>query len=121
MVAYNFQPRFAALVESGKKTQTIRRASRKRHAQPDEPVQLYTGQRTPQCRKLIDPDPTCVRVRPIAIYYPNRVLVENIPLSEFELHQLAIADGFVDSAEFLSFFVQRDPVFVGSIIEWQIK
>lgn len=47
MVAYNFQARFAPLVESGRKTITIRtRGTARRHARPGDRVQLYTGHRT---------------------------------------------------------------------------
>lgn len=49
MPAFNFQPRFADLVESGAKTQTIRKTCR---AKVGDTVYLYTGQRTKQCRKL---------------------------------------------------------------------
>lgn len=57
MPAYNFQKQFAPLVESGQKRQTIRAIGKRRHARPGESLQLYTGQRTKACRKLISPDP----------------------------------------------------------------
>lgn len=61
MVAYSFHRMFAPDVEAMIKRQTVR-AHRKRHARIGEPVQLYTGMRTKQCRKLVIPDPICHRV-----------------------------------------------------------
>ncbi|WP_292672606.1 hypothetical protein [Mesorhizobium sp.] len=66
MVAYSFKTMFGPQVSALMKRQTVR-ADRKRHARPGEPVQLYQGMRTRNCVKLVDPDPICVRVRPIAI------------------------------------------------------
>jgi hypothetical protein len=56
MPAYNFQKQFAPLVQSGEKRQTIRTLGKRSHAQPGNKLQLYTGMRTKQCRKLVDPD-----------------------------------------------------------------
>ena len=50
MPAYNFQARFAPLVESGQKRQTIRRTAK--CAMPGATAYLYTGQRTEHCRKI---------------------------------------------------------------------
>ena len=60
MVAYSFQPGFAAEIIAGRKTQTIRNP-RKRHAMPGEHLQLFTGMRTRYCKKII-PDPLCIGV-----------------------------------------------------------
>lgn len=49
MPSFNFQASFAAAVESGQKTQTIRKTCR---AKVGDAAYLYTGQRTKQCRKL---------------------------------------------------------------------
>lgn len=51
MVAINFKKIYAPKVESGSKTQTIRRKAR---AKPGDKLQLYTGMRTKGCRKLMD-------------------------------------------------------------------
>lgn len=64
MVAFNFMPQFAPLVASGTKTQTIRQTAR---AKPGDRLQLYTGQRTKACRKLVDPDPVCTLVDYVGI------------------------------------------------------
>jgi hypothetical protein len=119
MVAYNFQGRFAEAVESGKKCRTFRRfrQGRSRHARPGEPVQLYTGQRTALCRKLMDPDPLCESVtgywlvRVIAPLYPGYDLDfylyrvgEAHPLNARAVEAIALSDGFGSAAEFFEFF-----------------
>lgn len=104
MVAYNFHKMFAPQVEVLTKWQTIR-AHRKRHARPGEPVQLYTGMRTRHCRKLIDPDPTCVRVVPIEIrtsaMIDDRLVsisVNGHLLDRSAIELFARADGFAPEA-----------------------
>jgi hypothetical protein len=52
MVAFNFQKRFAPMVEDGRKTHTIR--DNHRGAKSGVKLQLYYGMRTKQCRKLKD-------------------------------------------------------------------
>ena len=59
MPAYTFQSRFAPLVASGEKRQTIRAIGKRRHAAVGDRIQLYTGMRTKACRKLVTPDPVC--------------------------------------------------------------
>lgn len=68
MVAYNFAAQFAEAVETRKKRQTIR-APRKdnRHAKVGDKLQLYTGMRTTNCRKLVNPDPRCTASHKIAL------------------------------------------------------
>ncbi len=61
MVAYSFDRRFVPAIVSGAKRQTIR-AHRARHARPGETLQLYTGMRTRQCRKIVERDPVCTRI-----------------------------------------------------------
>ncbi|MCO5082629.1 MAG: ASCH domain-containing protein [Rhizobiaceae bacterium] len=100
MVAYNFKAVFAGQVAALAKLQTVR-ADRRRHARPEEGVQLYCGMRTVQCRKLVEPDPICRDVRPITIV--TNPLVEDFiasivigarPLDRSEIEAFARADGF---------------------------
>ena len=98
MVAYSFKASFAAAIVARTKRQTIR-MPRARHARPGEAVQLFTGMRTKQCRKLIDPDPVCIRVDEIrmpAEWQAGEAPIEinGIPLSDEEMAAFAIADGF---------------------------
>jgi hypothetical protein len=74
MVAYNFKAQFAPLVEAGIKRQTIRARGKRRHAAKGDRLQLYTGQRSPTCRKLL-PDPECTESEAIAITATGQVFV----------------------------------------------
>jgi hypothetical protein len=101
MVAYSFAPQFVAPIEARTKLQTVR-GHRPRHARVGEPIQLYTGMRTKQCRKLIDPDPTCIRVWDIriAVDAAERCLIGAITLdgallTRDEMEAFAQSDGFV--------------------------
>ncbi len=100
MVAYSFAPQFQDQVAALTKLQTIR-GDRRRHARPGEPVQLYAGMRTRFCRKLVDPDPTCIAVVPVQI--STSVLVDELiasivvagrPLHRDEIEAFAAANGF---------------------------
>lgn len=116
MVAFNFQAQFAPLVEARIKLQTIRRDAR---AKPGDALQLYTGQRTKACRKLVTPDPPCTRVdyvgiRPdgltfgIAANWPDRA------------DDFAKMDGFKDYEDMLSWFAATygSPYFQGVVHSW---
>ena len=97
MAAYNFQSRFAERIKNGSKKQTIRRVGKRRHAKPGEKVQLYTGMRTKNCRKIIS-DPTCLHVRSIQIlvgaYSIGWIKVDGKKIPKEQLEEFAIADGF---------------------------
>lgn len=100
MVAYSFAPMFRQSVAMGVKTQTVR-ATRSRHAKPGERVQLYTGMRTKYCRKLVDADPVCTDITDIEIVvtvgHPEfiaSITLGGRELSDDEVEQFAIADGF---------------------------
>lgn len=123
MVAYNFKQQFVPLIESGDKRQTIRALGKRRHARPGEPLQLYTGQRTRQCRKLLTPDPVCEDVLPIAIRCSQNgstavsVSLLFTALKPAEIEALAKADGFEDVSAFTRFFEARMP-FTGVLVRW---
>lgn len=123
MVAINFQPRFAPLVESGEKRQTIRKVSRHTPTKGGK-LQLYTGQRQKDCRKLLAVDPVCVNVREVEIDCNNRtVSIEGEKLKRREATEFAIADGFESKKEMCDFFLStyRQPVFHGVLIEWEAE
>lgn len=123
MPAYNFKERFAALVESGEKTTTIRRLRRRDNAMVGRTLQLYTGQRTPACRKLVDPDPVCVAVSAIVIHSEARLVsLRGRMLRGQALADLARADGFDDLVEFFEFFRRPDgSPFHGIFIKWRLS
>ena len=133
MVAYSFQKQFVAEIQAGKKHQTIR-AHRKnnRHARVGERLQLYSGLRTKNCRKLFDKDPICNAVDDVEIYIKENGQIEQIVLNgrnltSIEIEEFAKADGFMPadsltardamSAFFLSY--HGTGIFKGSVIKWE--
>ncbi len=119
MVAYNFKPQFAPLVEAGLKLQTIRAERRTRHSRPGEAMQLYTGMRTKTCRKLLTPDPICQSIEPILIHYELGIKMDDRWLKREECTQIAIADGFSDWGECFRFFRDTHGLpFKGRLIKW---
>lgn len=115
MVAINFQPRFAPLVSIGAKRQTIRTKAR---CEVGDRLQLYTGQRTKDCVKLVTPDPICtfvgdVTIAPDGLYIPS--------VMKFMPDVFARADGFNDYAEMYAWFHQRYDCleFIGKLIKWE--
>lgn len=123
MVAYNFKSQFAEAVESGQKRQTIRANGKRKHAHPGDALQLYTGQRTKACRKLVDT--TCVSSEPITIdskddgYGLSIMIGEKGPLDDHQIDSLAKADGFENEAAMHLFFGATHGLpFKGTLIRW---
>ncbi|MFQ4134782.1 ASCH domain-containing protein [Nodosilinea sp. PGN35] len=116
MVAYNFKPRFAALVESGAKTQTIRAMGKRRHASAGDALQLYTGMRTKQCRLLLNA--TCLSTQKIEITFGGAVYIDDEWLHPCLVGPLAVADGFKGEDEFYEFFIKK-AAFQGVLIKWE--
>lgn len=116
MVAFNFSPEFAPLVEARIKRQTIRRSDRVRVGQQ---LQLYTGQRTAACRKLVTPDPVCTVTTYVHLSADDIVLgsTKHAPRG---FDEFARADGFRDYAEMWRWFSSRYEVshFRGRLIKW---
>lgn len=115
MVAFNFKAQFAPLIEAGTKLQTIRRTAR---AKPGDRLQLYTGQRTSDCRKLVDPDPICTRVdyvgiRPDYITFGNKAAWP-------DADEFARMDGFKDYDDLVAWFAATygSPYFHGYVHSW---
>ena len=98
MVAYNFQSIFAPAIEDKLKLQTIRPVSKKRHVNVGEPMQLYSGMRTKNCKKIIDPDPVCIEKSEIMIEVSangiEEIHINGEQLEPFEIDFLAHNDGF---------------------------
>ena len=76
MTAYSFKARFAEPIIAGTKGGTIRAPRNGRptgiprpggHARPGEMLQLYTGMRTQQCRRIADK--RCLAVAPILLFF----------------------------------------------------
>jgi hypothetical protein len=109
MVAYSFMKSFADKVESGVKPHTIRDDNHNdRHAKVGNDLQLYTGMRTKNCRKLRDAK--CVGVYPIDIICPHvfiSVSGDWKPLTQWHIRELAILDGFESVEAFFDYFKER--------------
>lgn len=108
MPAYNFRPRFADAVRSGRKRQTIRH-KRQRPTKAGDRLMLYTGQRTKHCQLLRAT--FCKNAEPVDIYsdrvvLAGRVLRGHRVLRGPELLAFARADGFESAEELLLFFGQ---------------
>lgn len=116
MVALNFSPEFAPLVEARKKTQTIRRSAR---ARPGQRLQLYTGQRTKECRKLVDPDPVCQDVTYVGLTERGVTLGDKSRFPS-DIDDFARLDGFESYAAMWKWFSERYETnsFTGYVTRW---
>lgn len=114
MVAYNFQPEFVAPIQSGVKTQTIRRSAR---CKTGDELQLFTGQRTKACRKI--GTATCAICEPITIA-DDYISVGMFRLPSGDAAHMAKIDGFQSLAAMRGWFRDRygDLPFAGYRIMW---
>lgn len=117
MPLIGFKKRFAPLVESGKKRQTIRAKRRDgRNPHPGETLYLYTGLRTKGCRKI--GEVTCLGVQEITID-PTDINLSGTWLNIAGREAMARADGFKDFAEMRDFFDREHGIpFSGLLIQW---
>lgn len=131
MVAYSFKKQFAPLILAGTKAQTIR-GDRKRHARPGELLQLFTGMRTRECRRL--GEALCTAVERVLIVLPHRRQPPRIVVNTLEgefvrgatwgvsLDEFAQQDGFRDFDAMIAFWRENHPgqdEFSGILIRWQ--
>jgi len=114
MVAINFSPQFAERVERGEKRQTIRRG---RKCEPGTALQLYTGQRTKACRKLMDA--VCKDITYVGLTERGVTLGDKSKFPS-DIDDFARADGFRDYAEMWQWFSTRYETnsFTGYVIRW---
>lgn len=114
MVAINFQPQFVEALLTGAKRQTIRRKAR---CKPGDKIQIYTGQRTKECRKL--GEAICIAIAPVVLYQSRAYLGSHM-LSDAQRQQLAEADGFADYPEMHGWFKEKygSRSFEGVLIKW---
>ena len=121
MPAYNFMERFATLVESGQKKQTIRKNDR--DAKVGDTAYLYTGQRTKRCRRIgesiiagVYPIDSTPEIGPYIVIKYN----ENNSVHIIDVEKFAEADGFNSADEMLSFFDQKYGIpFYGYLHVWE--
>lgn len=116
MVAYSFQPRFVAPILLGIKQQTIR-GDRKRHARPGDQLQLFTGMRTRQCRRI--GTATCSMVERVHLDLVNHLVTvgDFYRVERTELDEWARKDGFRDWIAMRAFWSPQDG-FEGWLIRW---
>ena len=115
MTAFNFQPQFVPLIKSGEKRSTIRQTKR---CKVGDSMQLYTGQRTRTCKKIMDVE--CIGTAKIVI---NRHSIWRICKKEgivcvnkMFLHE---QEGFINAQQFLDFFKDKYGLpFIGYIHTW---
>lgn len=116
MVAINFSPQFSDAVEAGRKTQTIRQKAR---AKPGQKLQLYTMQRTKDCRKLADA--VCIDCTYVGLTERGVTLGD---ASRFpgDRDDFARSDGFEDYAAMWKWFSERYETnsFTGHVIRWTL-
>lgn len=144
MVAYSFNKRFvapicvgmdieiprwpdlriAAGVEIRPKRQTIRAIGKRRHAQPGAKLQLYTGMRTKQCRKISDA--VCVGSDPVTLRICGDgdllVTVNRRLLPDGDRDQFVFDDGFGSVEDMWLFWRKEHPgfeYFNGVLIKWR--
>lgn len=123
MPALNFQARFAPLVESGQKRQTIR-ALRKRPIRQGDTLYLYTGQRRPGAKLL--KTTLCTEARAIEICLSGEgagIFMDGTRLLTETRAALAAADGFETVNQLIEWFRQthglsEERPFRGQVIRW---
>lgn len=121
MAALNFHARFAPLVESGKKKNTIRRT---RRAKPGDILYLYTGQRTKACRKL--GEGICTDVTEVTInrhwFVERRMDGVLTSFRDEAKHEIAVLEGFKDWPEMRDWFKAKYGLpFTGFMHFWRPK
>ncbi len=124
MVAYSFQKQFAPQILARTKRQTIRALGTRRHARPDEFVQLYTGMRTKHCRLIYEA--VCTSVEPITLDLRDhwiRFPATGVHYTKTrDLDFFARLDGFAGWSEMLAFWAKHHPGvprFDGVLIKWE--
>lgn len=119
MPALNFKERFAHAVESGAKTQTIRKP---RNIKVGDTVQLFVGQRTKQCRRL----GTGIVKNVVNIIIDDnddyRLSVDGVYAEPHKELELANDDGFQSFEDFMDFFRSHYSFpFCGILIKWELS
>lgn len=128
MPAFNFQSRFAPLVQSGRKKTTIRG----REVKVGSTAYLFTGQRTRACVRLGQGE--IVSCTPIKLGWRENgcpfVQLRSKRLNTVTMHQMAVSEGFGGTCEMVNWFEMTykqykataagdDDVYTGYLIEWR--
>jgi len=116
-MTYNFQPRFAAAVQSGKKHSTIRapRVDGKLPV-PGETLHFFTGMRTKSCRGL--GKAPCKTVIQITIG-ESGILISGNRVPPHIIESIVEHDGFKHFPEMAAWFSKVHGLpFTGYLVEW---
>lgn len=120
MTALNFQSRFADAVASGRKTQTVRAPWKDGRIpfREGKHLQLYTGMRTKQCRRL--GDAICTGVSVVRIDHWTMQInsyQQSIPAA----NRFAVDDGFENFDQMVTWFRETHGIpFNGYLIKWRL-
>ena len=115
MPALNFLARLAPLVESGAKTHTVRRRS-KRPIKEGDRLYLFTGMRTKNCRRLMDTE--CVQIQDIHIDFCGWSMTLDGEFVDYDA--FARADGLKDFHELVCWIGENYGLpFDGVVIHWR--
>jgi len=115
-----FEDRFADMVASGAKTQTIRSLRREPPAVGDR-LELYQPHPT-LLRQLIRDDVVCTSVQPLRIYRDvDGIAVDIIGAwqDQGQIAALARAEGFHSVGAFFAYFKRKGLPFRGVLIKWE--
>lgn len=132
MVAYTFKSRFVGPIERREKRQTIRAVGKKRHSQPGEQIQLFTGDRFHPRKVGVA---TCATSGPITLAFgdatkrpfvtfddPQTAKAKDILITPAELDDFAVSDGFADWQALADFWAEtHSPLpaeWTGILITW---
>lgn len=126
IVVLMFAARFASLVESGKKTTTIR-PRRKRPIEVTDTLSLRRwSDGAYRSKQVVLGVGTCVHVDRIVIDIEGSrpsMVVNGAKISSQQMREVAIRDGFADALEMVTWFRETHGVlpFEGDLIEWQLR
>lgn len=115
MPSLSFQKRFAPAIEVGTKCQTIR-AQRKRPIRVGDKLFLFTGMRTPQCKRI--KETVCVSADYVHIERNRVIYADGGEVLAVDL--FAQRDGFKDFDDMIAWFEKNHQLpFYGQVIRWQ--
>lgn len=126
MVVLMFAARFAPLVESGRKTTTIR-PRRKRPIEVTDSLSLRRwSDGAYRSKQIVLGVGTCVHVDHIVIDIVRSrpaIIVNRVKFSSEQMREVAIRDGFSDALEMVTWFRETHGLlpFQGDLIEWQLR
>jgi hypothetical protein len=115
----NFSGRFADLVASRTKRQSIRVDKHNRY-RVGTWLQLYTGLRTKQAQKLTDADPVIMANYSVMID-PDELVLAGTRIPPDQREHFAHMDGFADYRDMLEWFqhTYKRREFMGRCIRWE--